>query len=134
MENAIFPIWKYGYQFSHKKYEFQYKSHWKYGHPVSTWIRKYSMYHMWNSVFNFPIGSIDYYIYHIWKTVSQFPHMQSGILYISDIKICTPILQHKMGNCIYFTCENQDDNPTHFKMDFSTFYIWKSWCWFYFMK
>ena len=51
---------------------------------------------IWKSLINFPIGSIEHYVYHIWKRGCQLSHMQFGILYISDIKICAHILSPQM--------------------------------------
>jgi hypothetical protein len=65
---------------------------------------------------NFPTCNLEYCIFKI------------------SIKRCVPILLHKIWNSVYFRHENHCDRFTLWKIEFSICYIWKSQCWFYFMK
>ena len=110
-------------------------------------------YEIWNSL-SFEIEPSIFYVSHMtisaqiflekvlnimcitWENLgANFPtcNLEFCIFKIS-IKLCVPILLHKIWNYVYFRYENHWDIFTLLNIEFSICYIWKSQCWFYYMK
>ena len=91
------------YENAHMKYRILYISLLKSGSTLSTWELTYSLYHIQKSLLTFSYTK-DWNL--CTSHMKNCPHMKSGILYISDMKICAVILLYKIGDCVYFTSEH----------------------------
>ena len=110
-------------------------------------------YEVWNSL-SFEIEPSIFYVSHMtisaqiflekvlnimcitWENLgANFPtcNLEFCIFKIS-IKRCVLILLHKIWYSVYFRHENHCDSFTLWKIEFPICYIWKSQCWFYYMK
>ena len=91
------------YENAHMKYRILYISLLKSGSTLSTWELTYSLYHIQKSLLTFSYTK-DWNL--CTSHMKNCPHMKSGILYISDMKICAVILLYKIWDCVYFTSEH----------------------------